>query len=70
MQTYVFASLRSPDFKITASSPEEAYQLLVEQEKENGSLWKLHDQYMVNYCIQNGWKSLSISGSPIAYKII
>lgn len=45
---YVFASLREPDFKIDVplgTSVDEAYRLLCEREMNNGTLWKLFNDY-------------------------
>lgn len=45
MNTYIFASLRGADFTAYGENPEVAYENLCNEERENGSLWKLFDAY-------------------------
>ena len=71
MNHYTFASCRGPDFEIDGENPQEAWEKLVEREKDNGTIWRASDPYMVQALIKEGWKQLlSIGGSGVAYKEI
>lgn len=71
---YTFASLRGPDFQIEVpdnTNPAEAYLLLAERERDNGSLWKLHDDYRNRMAVKlEGFRYLDPfdSVSPV-YKV-
>lgn len=69
MNTYIFASLRGSDFIAYGETPEIAYQNLCDEERENGSLWKLFDVHR-NQCAVNkqGFSYLDNDGDSVAYK--
>ena len=69
MNKYIFASLRGADFIAYGETPEMAYQNLCDQERENGSLWKLNDRYRNQCAVSNqGFSYLSNNPDWPAYK--
>lgn len=71
MKTFEFASLRGKNFRIQGETVEQAYANLVEREKDEGTLWRLHDIHMVEHCIAHGWKEFKenhINPMPVAYR--
>ena len=67
MKKFTFASLRGADFSAVADTVEDAWKIICEEEKDNGTLWRASDSYMVEHCIRNGWKRLG-SNPGVAYK--
>ena len=69
MKTYLFASLFGVDFKIQGTSPENAWQNLVEREKETGSIWKTSDWTRNKTAVEKQGFSFLTPNGP-AYKQI
>lgn len=65
---YEFASLRGDNFKSEAGTPEEAWLIICEREKDEGTLWRAFDQFLVESCIQKGWKTIFSDGMLVAYR--
>ena len=70
MNHYTFASCRGRNFEIAGNTPKEAWEKLVEREKDNGTLWRASDPYMVKELTNKDWKFLRASGGfgGVAYK--
>lgn len=51
---YEFCSLRGNNFRAEGNTPEEAWENLVEQEKNEGSLWRCNDYHCNRHAVQNG----------------
>jgi hypothetical protein len=66
---YEFASLRGDNFIAEGNTPEDAYKNLVEQEKDEGTLWRLSDPYLVEHCIRRGWSRLG-QNPGVAYRVV
>lgn len=62
---YLFASLRGEDFEIEGATPQEAWENLVEREKDSGSLWKAFDPVRNRFAVEmQGFEKLG----EVAYK--
>lgn len=69
MNAYIFASLRGPDFVAYGETPEIAYQNLCDEERENGSLWKLYDSHRNAMAVKlQGFTRLDTEFDSPAYK--
>lgn len=66
MKLYEFASLRGPNFFIHGINPQDAWEKLVEREKDNGTIWRCHDIYMVAHHLTIGFINLN----GVAYREI
>lgn len=69
MNTYEFASLRGNNFIIDGYTPNDAWNRLVERERDNGSLWKTSDKYCNQAHVNNfGFSFLDNNPDFPAYK--
>lgn len=65
IKKYLFASLRGKDFEIEGATPQEAWENLVEREKDSGSLWKAFDPVRNGFAVEKqGFEKLG----EVAYK--
>lgn len=72
MRTYIIASVRGADFTVQAENPEEAWLKLVEQEYENGTLWRASDYHRNKYAVTKQGFICFVEGNYSAgvYKIM
>lgn len=71
MNRYKFASVRGADFEAQGETPCDAFENLLQQEKDNGSLWRLHDPLRIKTAIaKEGFSMLKCNGYSAAYKEI
>lgn len=49
---YIFASLRGSDFETEGDDPLGAWYSLVDREKDNGTLWRCHDERRNRFAVE------------------
>lgn len=55
---YRFASLRGPDFESIGTSPKDALCNLLNRIKDDGTVWRMHDEYRNMHAVKEEGYSL------------